>query len=343
MINQKLNNTLKTIIKEGNYYIIIVNRPNIILKVNNHNEIVQENGEHLLFHIRIINDGYYLENPFLNINNTTEDNINNLNYKLWYVIGNNKNIQNQYYLCQNDIIRFGNIKLLVKEINIKNINNKYYKNLDLNYNIYEINKKLNTNFESNIKLYLSNDNLNECIICKSNTSDENNPLITLCEYYIYKHFICLKNELNNEIKIVKNKNGNSINYFIKFHCNNCKIQLPLRFKIYGINKIFELIDIEKPKNEEYLLFESFDYLNFYNYYQRSIHLIKLIGNDNIINIKIGRDGYNKDNDIKLEEEAVSMEHVLIFIFIKEYISKIKRIIEYNKEEGILLLKNIRRN
>ena len=82
----KIEYTLKTIIKEGNYYIIIVNRPNIILKVNNHNEILQENGENLLFHIRIINDGYYLENPFLNINNTTEDNINNLNYKLWYVI-----------------------------------------------------------------------------------------------------------------------------------------------------------------------------------------------------------------------------------------------------------------
>jgi hypothetical protein len=213
---------------------------------------------------------------------------------------------------------------LLKEININN-NEYYYKNLDLNYNIYEINKKLNTNFESNIKLYLSNDNLNECVICKSNTSDENSPLITLCECYIYKHFICLKNELKNEIKIVKNKNGNSINYFIKFHCNNCKIQLPLRFKIYGINKIFELIDIEKPKNEEYLLFESFDYLNFYNYYQRSIHLVKLIGNDNIINIKIGRDGYNKNNDIKLEEETTSMEHALI---------------EYNKKEGILLLKNI---
>ena len=67
----KIEYTLKTIIKEGNYYIIIVNRPNIILKVNNHNEIVQENGENLLFHIRMINDGYYLENPYLNINNTT--------------------------------------------------------------------------------------------------------------------------------------------------------------------------------------------------------------------------------------------------------------------------------
>ena len=74
-----------------------------------------------------------------------------------------------------------------------------------------------------------------------------------------------------------------------------------------------------------MLFESFDYLNFYNYYQRSIHLVKLIGNNNIINIKIGRDGYNIDNDIKLEEETASMEHALI---------------EYNKKEGTLLLKNI---
>ena len=125
----KIEYTLKTIIKEGNYYIIIVNRPNIILKVNNHNEIVQENGEHLLFHIRIINDGYYLENPFLNINNTTEDNINNLNYKLWYVIGNGYSANNNYYLCQNDIIRFGNIKLILKEIHINNYNNTNFKKL----------------------------------------------------------------------------------------------------------------------------------------------------------------------------------------------------------------------
>ena len=103
-----------------------------------------------------------------------------------------------------------------------------------------------------------NDSEDICNICKSNKADEDNPLLRLCDCNIYKHFNCLKKELE-KIKIRKtNKNGNAINYYIKLHCNDCQKQLPLRFKI---NKTYELIDIErpknenieKPKNEEYLL------------------------------------------------------------------------------------------
>ena len=59
----------------------------------------------------------------------TEDKLNMLNYKLWYVIGNDYNANNNYYLCQNDIIRFGNIKLILKEIYINNYNNTNSKKL----------------------------------------------------------------------------------------------------------------------------------------------------------------------------------------------------------------------
>ena len=55
--------------------------------------------------------------------------------------------------------------------------------------------------------------------------------------------------------------------------------------------------IKAPKNEECLLFETFDYLTNLGFYERSIHLIKLIGDGNIINIKYVRDGHNKNNGI----------------------------------------------
>ena len=125
----KIENTFKTIVKDSSNYYIMVNKPNQILKVDQQSDIVLKNGENLLFHIRKTNDGYQLENLFLDFKNMTEDNLNILNYKLWYVIGNGYSANNNYYLCQNDIIRFGKIKLKLKEIYINNYNNTNSKKL----------------------------------------------------------------------------------------------------------------------------------------------------------------------------------------------------------------------
>ena len=198
----KIENTFKTIIKDSCNYYIMVNKPNQILKVDQQSDIVLKNGENLLFHIRKTNDGYQLENLFLVFKNMTEDNLNILNYKLWYVIGNGYNANNNYYLCQNDIIRFGNIKLILKEIHINNYNNANSEKM--NYNIYEVNKvQSQASYESKIEECLINNSEDKCNICKSNKADEDNPLLRLCDCNIYKHFNCLKKELENLKK--KNK------------------------------------------------------------------------------------------------------------------------------------------
>ena len=107
-------------------------------------------------------------------------------------------------------------------------------------------------------------------LCKSNKANKENPLLRLCDCPNFNHYNCLKKELDDKMIPRENKKKNTINYnyYIRFHCNACKIQLPIRFIIPGIEKNFELLDIKKQDNEEYLLFESLDYLTSYKYYQR---------------------------------------------------------------------------
>ena len=240
-----------------------------------------------------------------------------------------------YYLCENDVIRFGNFKFILKEIHIKNKNLMIGKNKKLRYNINKINseqKRFSLNFEPNLtEFIIDNKNYNtkdiekECPFCHKEDSSEENPLVKLCSCdYKYMHYKCIKEDLRQKLIIKENKSQTSINYIFKFHCNNCKVQLPIKFKIDDIHKSFELIDIDLPKEEEYLLFQSLSFL-YKNEYHQSIHLVKLIGDKNIIKIKIGRDGHNKDNDIKIDEESVSREQAII---------------EYNKENGSLILENI---
>jgi len=74
----------------------------------------------------------------------SNDNINNLNNKIWYVLNsNNPNIPNgneDYFLCKTDIIKMGNIKLYVQDIHIKDKQeNQDITIKDNNLNNYDIN------------------------------------------------------------------------------------------------------------------------------------------------------------------------------------------------------------
>ena len=306
-----------------------------------------ENYENLLFMIRPKGEYIQLENNFLKNNfKLTEERINSLNYKLWYVIktypedeknNNNKienNINEDYYLCENDIIRLGNFKFVLREIHLKNYNKELFSKYsnNLKYDIHDINKNNNPVFEFIPKLdfyILSKNEKITCRICNKNTSDLENPIVSLCscDSYRNRHYKCLKEEFKQQIKIIKNKNKTSTNYLLKCHCNICKTQLPLSFIIEEVkNKIYELIVFNKPKDKDYLFFESLEYITKFGDYEKSFHLMELDNNN--ITITIGRDGSleeKRDNDIKIYEPSVSRgKHAVI---------------EYNKNEGTLLLKN----
>ena len=324
------------------------------LKNNNHlvidkNQGSKQNDEILLFRAKPGEEEYIqLENNLpRNSLKLTKELINTLNYKLWYVIkdypeeNNNNiiedNINEDYYLCENDIIRLGNFKFILKEIHLNNYSKDFFlKNKNkLKYDIHDINKNNNPVFEFTPKL--ENYKIKEekeiiCSICNKSNWDIKNPIISLCDCELYKnkHYKCLKESFKSQLKIVQNDKKTSINYILRISCNNCKNQIPLSFTIGGGNEIYKLIDFILPQNKDYLFFESLEYITKFGDYEKSFHLIEL-NDDNdkdITTISIGRDGSiekHRDNDIKIFEQSVSRgKHAVI---------------EYNKKEGTLLLKN----
>ena len=310
--------------------LLIVNKNNRILKLNNQEEAIRKDGEYILFAIRRRKDYFQLEKELCDNMILSKDNIEGLNYNLWYVI-NNDNVNDDYYLNENDIIRFGDTKLVLTKISIKG-----YKHYDgdsnkMKYNVREINsnkKGKNIIFEQVFDDDIISNNIIDCCnICNSNINTEENPLIKLCNCSNYNHIKCIQEDIRiNRVKQKKNREKTSTNYYLNIFCSECEKSLPLKFKIKGKEKEnnYELFKFDVPEEGDYLIFQSLDYLDRYQDYQKSVHIRELKEKDNIINITIGRDGKNIDNDIKLVTESSSREHAYI---------------EYNKEKKYLLLKN----
>ena len=348
----------------------------VFLKKNNNQILIDENqnsdqnDEILLFLVEPRKKEYIqlVNNVFKVTFKLTKEIINLIDYSLWYVIKNypeenmkeeekaegthndeiktrleneknniiKGNVNDDYYLSENDIIRLGNFKFILREIHLKNYNKDFFLN-NKNKLKYVINKNNNPAFEFTPKL--ENYKLTEqkdiiCSICSKSNCNIDNPIVSLCNCEIYKnqHYECLKKDFQKQIDIYPNKKETSIksiNYILKFiWC--CNSQIPLSFEIKEVNKIYKLIDFEKPKEKDYIFFESLEYITKNGGYEKSFHLIELNNdsNNNITTSSIGRDGSkekNRDNDIKIFEPSVSRDK--------------HAVIEYNKKEGTLLLKN----
>lgn len=297
---------INTIIESGTF---IARKKSDIIRVNRQSDIMQKAGEELLFRIRINKNGQFiLENP-LPMNNIpfTEYNVNNLNNKFWYVLNsNNPNdiIRNEeYHLCENDIIKMGNIKLIVKKICIKSKEEEQIDNNQniCNYDINSLNKDAGSIFNflpSQKKYYIDDKNEKECYICQKNKCSEENPIIGFCECN-YVHFECLKkkfkkNESIHERRNVKNYLFNACN------CKKCNFVYPLRFKIDQLGQAFQLDDIDEPNEGDYIVLESIEYKTYYNYI-KSIHVVQL-DRENII---IGR---AMSNNIIVRDPSISKIH-----------------------------------
>ena len=123
--------------------------------------------------------------------------------------------------------------------------------------------------------------------------------------------------MRTKLEIHENEKGNVKTYNCnKFNSDVCLSPYPLRFRIAEFNKIYELIDLNMPKELDYVILESLDYMKD-NGNIKTVHLIQL--NDEEINI--GR--YNT-NDIIDIDISVSRRHAIM---------------KYNKETGKLYLEN----
>ena len=260
-------------------------------------------------------------------NNNNNDNNNNNNNGVNIININNNNNNN------NDNINNNNN---INNINDNNNNNNNNTNHN-NDNVFNNNNFHNNNCKKEKRQFTMVLESYEgliCSICNKNYIEENNPIIKLCECEKYRHFKCMKEEIRNKKKQTE-KNG-CISYSVKTNCLYCKKYIPLTFYVKEGDKLtlYELLDIPLDDGKEYLLFETLDFQdnqNEYNKYFFYVEFRKKAKNKNIETILIGADRnkthkYNRfDKLMKIDHGTVSSEHAII---------------EYDLEEQKLILKNI---
>ena len=291
----------------------------------------KSDGEEILFIINY-SEAFKIENLTKKNLEPNEKNINLINNDLWYIInsedskGLNGNENEDYYLSENDILKFGKVKYIVKEIHIEN----------KNYNNNAKNKFFNTNNICKEHKY--------CEFCKD-------LMVRFCNCKEFEHFNCIKDWINDRIIKRESKNKLVKSYYfsifqckeyIKRGCNEekcvnenccekCNTYYPLYFKLNqnenpseedkeGQKKYIEFYEIKKPKNCDYLILESFPHLDKTSNspkIEKDIHIIKLTEE----NINIGS---GKNNDMIIHDISVCKMH---------------SVIKYDKNKGKLLLKN----
>ena len=323
--------------------ILIARKKHDIKTLVNINDL-KKDEEELLFNVINENkDEYILENEVPVHSQPTEKNINDLSNKIWYVLKNdpNQNQSNQtiintnddYYLCKNDVIKLGRVKYSLNEINIPSRHN----NIDValppddpsKYDIDELNMNTEPVFDF---IYQAKDSSEYtdipnderlCKICYSEDNDkENNPLVHLCNCnggLRFSHFMCIKKWMETKLLIKENNKKTVKCYFIKsFNCEICKTPYPFKFKLTGIEKPFELIDLQKPIGRDYIILESLNQVKD-NCNIKCIHVIQLNNDDLII-------GRGHESDIRINDISVSRNH-----------AKLK----YNQENGTILLRDLK--
>ena len=324
---------------------IYITRKRHDLKTLNNIELLKEREEELLFNVRNDNkDEYILENEVPIRVQPTEQNINDLSNKIWYVLKNDPdksnnsqqtitNTNDDYYLCKNDIIKLGRVKYSLNEINIPSRQNNIERTKpisDINkYDIDELNKNTEPVFDFIFQAKDSSDfkdipnDERMCKICYSDDYDrENNPLVHLCNCnggLRFSHFECIKRWMETKLSIKENDKKTVKSYNIKsFNCEICKTPYPFRFKLEGIEKPFELIDLQRPIDCDYIVLESLNQMKE-NCNVKSFHVIQLNGDE----LTIGR---GHESDIRINDISVSRSH-----------AKLK----YNIEDGTLLLRDLK--
>jgi len=296
------------------------------------------NEEKTLFSINYSKEGMpKIEKLHLSKLEQNEKNINLLNHYIWYVINsvdnNDINENEDYFLSENDILKFGKVKYIVKEIHIEN------------------NKNPNNN---NDKIFETN------YICKEHKNCEycGKLMVRLCDCKEFEHIGCIKDWIND--RIIERETDNKLiksYYFSIFQCKEyktrkcneekcekenccekCNTYYPLHFKLdqnenqsKEENKekneqkdYIEFYKIKKPENCDYLILESLPHLDKISNspkIEKDIHIIKLI-EEKDINI-----GSGKSNDVIIHDKSVCQIHSVI-----KYYKKDKKILLKNKSK-----------
>ena len=156
----------------------------------------------------------------------------------------NQSENEDYYINQDDIIKVGEQIYIVSEIFLKNeiVEEKEYKIYDINYLNY--NKGLIFDLCSQPKI------LNEKNYCKHIVND-------LKEGKNSKKFEEIKNWMEETKKYKYNRKIIIYRIYL-YKCKECKRFYPLRFKLSENSEVIEFIEIEKPKDKNYIILEMLE-------------------------------------------------------------------------------------
>ena len=229
-----------------------------------------------------------------------------------------------YHLKEDDIIRLGTVKIIIREFHTFPNNNN-------NGNNNDCSKK----FKRQFTFLLEPSNETMCDICDKPSNEPNDPLIKFCLCERYTHFKCMKEKLK-KMTIIDNDNNGCTRFFIKTNCIYCKKFIPWSFVCKENNdyKLYELIDIPRNNSEEYLILEVFDFFDHQHDYIKYIFYIKFrkqAKDKNVETIMIGgdrrkSDKYKFDKLVKIGNiNSISSQHAFI---------------DYDIESKTLVLTNI---
>ena len=219
------------------------------------NKILENDQELILKVTYQNNDIYTIENPVTFFMQPTEENITNLSNKIWYVLKSEdsqnstnlqtiNNLNDDYNLCKNDIIKLGRVKYALNDIHIPDKEN----NIDietpsdpLSYNIESINMHSQPVFNF---IFLAknetrdNNEENLCKICYSDSNEKDNPLVHLCSCsggIRFAHYFCIKKWMETKLIIKENDKKTVKSYNIKsFNCEICKTPYPCKIFFFYI-------------------------------------------------------------------------------------------------------------
>jgi hypothetical protein len=204
-------------------------------------------------------------------------------------------IRNTYYrdktyrLKQNDIIKFGKIAFLIKEIKLDRFDTELQAD-DNNIPIY------NYEFKKHSK----------CRICLMEDNETDNPLIRLpckCRGSMKSiHLICMQQWLRSKMT-TKSLNFLTVHSFKNIECEICKQSIPgksiiilerIRFR----NEVISFVDYEKP-DSFYIILESL------SNEKRETRHVYIINMKEKRTMKIGR---ANDADVRMTDISISRNH-----------------------------------
>ena len=293
--NKEINTFLDQFNEINSGYLVLKEEKELILlqeqaNFSNNNEIIisriKKNNNNQRFELVL---GFPRNRLALTLNT-----LDILNGKLWKALeyGNNNET---YYLKENDLVNIGCLDYIIKEIHIRN------------------GPKDDSTIKNSPIFNISPDYIktNQCLNCKKS-------LIKLCKCEEYEHFSFIKENIKKNLEKNNDTEKSVITYSTKLYfCEKCKYICPIKFGLsenYNISEVekdnegfYELLEIEKPKFDNYLILESLGHFNKEkeNLIDKYIYIIELKkGKD--IKIGKGKEGKLEFYD-NMEEEFCSLK------------------------------------